>query len=159
MDQPKTWRPDAKQYKSGPFTAEAPGFEKVEGETIPRRNVRTKDQLKSVPEEGIETVYDIVKRASTKFGNAKAVGSRDVVKTHEENKNIKKMVDGKEQTIDKKWTYFELSGYHYKSFIEYERMTLQVGAGFRKLGMNAQDRIHIFAATRSVTGSYSKSDR
>ncbi|KAI9652215.1 MAG: long-chain fatty acid-CoA ligase [Alyxoria varia] len=147
MENPKTWRPDARPYKPGPYTAYAPGFEKVDGETVPRRNVRTKDKLKSVPEEGIETVFDIVKRASAKFGNAKAVGSRDVVKTHEENKKIKKVVDGKEQTLDKKWTFFELSGYHYQSFIEYERMVLQVGAGFRKLGMNAQDRVHIFAAT------------
>lgn len=144
----KTWHPQPKQYKSGPFTAEAPGFEKVPGETIPRRNIKTKDSLKSRPDPNIATIYDIVTRSSSKFGNAKALGSRKLVKTHNEVKKVKKMVDGKEQEIDKTWTYFELGHYNYMSFIEYERMTLQVGCGFRKLGLKPQDRVQIFAATR-----------
>lgn len=148
MVNPKTWYPQAKPYKSGPYTTEAPGFPKVDGETIPRRNVRAKDGLVSRPEEGVATVFDIVKRGSSKFGNAKAVGTRKLVKQHDEVKKIKKNVDGKEQEVEKKWTYFELSGYHYMSFIEYERMALQIGCGFRKLGMGASDRVHIFAATR-----------
>ncbi len=148
MSYKKSFYPQPKTYKSPPFTVEAPGFEKVEGETIPRRNVRTKDALKLRPEEGIATVYDILKRSSEKFGNAKAVGHRKIVRTHEEIKKVKKMVDGKQQDIDKKWTYFELSEYHYISFIEFERGALQIGSGLRKLGMNAQDRLHIFAATR-----------
>ena len=148
MVNPKTWHPQPKQYRTGPFTAEAPGFKKVEGETIPRRNIRTKDALKSRPAPDIATIYDIVTNASKTFGNAKAVGSRKLVKMHEEVKKIKKQVDGKDQEVDKKWSYFEMSPYNYMSFIEYERMVLQIGSGFRKLGMNPQDRVHIFAATR-----------
>ncbi|KAI9775862.1 MAG: long-chain fatty acid-CoA ligase [Geoglossum umbratile] len=133
--------------KKLPFSVEAPGYEPVEGETIPRRNPAAKDKLISTPEDGIATVFDILKRGSEKFGNAKAVGTRRLIETHNEVKKVKKMVDGVEQEVDKKWTYFELSEYTYLSFIEYERLALQVGAGYRKLGMNAGDRVHIFAAT------------
>ena len=135
-------------HRTGPFTVDVPGCEKVEGETIPRRNSRTKDGLKSTPEEGVNTMFDIVKRGAEKFGNAKAVGYRKLIKMHNETKKIKKMVDGEEKEVDKKWSYFELSEYHYLSFIEYERLTLQVGAGLRKLGMNKGDKLQLFAATR-----------
>ncbi|KAM3419944.1 hypothetical protein BST61_g3263 [Cercospora zeina] len=143
----KTLVPQPKMYKKPPFTVEVQGAEKKEGETIPRRNVRTKDQLKSTPEEGVNTIFDILKRSSQKYGNAKALGKRKLIKLHEENKKVKKTVDGVEQEVDKKWTYYELSPYEYMSFTEYEQLALNVGCGFRALGMNAHDRVHIFAAT------------
>ena len=143
----KTWTPQPRPYKSGPYTAETPSHPKVDGETIPRRNTRTKDSLVLTPGDGVATLYDILTRSSKKFGNANALGSRKVVRTHDEVKKIKKTVDGKEEMVDKKWTYFELSEYQYMSFIEYERTAIQCGAGMRKLGMNKNDRLHIFAAT------------
>ncbi|KAK3044721.1 hypothetical protein LTS18_000534, partial [Coniosporium uncinatum] len=145
----KTLYPLPKAYKSGPYTVEAPGYGPVEGETIPRRNARTKDELKARPREDIATIYDIIKYSSAKFGNAKALGSRKIIKTHNETKKVKKMIDGKEQEVDKKWTYFELSGYSYMSFVEYEKLTQKIGAGLRKLGMEAGDRLQLFAATSS----------
>lgn len=69
------------------------------------------------------------------------------MKVHSETKKIKRMVDGQEREEEKKWSYFELSGYNYMSFIEYEKLALQAGAGLRHLGMEAGDRLHIFAAT------------
>jgi len=89
-----------------------------------------------------------VSYSAKKFGNAKAVGYRKLIKTHDEVKKVKKVVDGKEQETEKKWTFSELSPYQYFSFIEYERMVLQIGAGLRKLGMKKEDRLHIMAATR-----------
>lgn len=148
MNDPKTWHPQPKIYKSPPFSVEAPGYQQVDGETIPRRNVASKDKLRTRPEEGIATIYDLMRVSAKKYGNAKALGHRKVVRMHEEVKKIKKMVDGKEQETEKKWTYFELSEYHYLSFTEFERTALQCGAGMRKLGMEATDRLHIFAATR-----------
>ncbi|RAL66295.1 hypothetical protein DID88_005965 [Monilinia fructigena] len=91
--------------------------------------------------------FDIIKRSSEKYGNAKAIGSRTLIKTHQEVKKVKKMVDGEQQEVDKKWTYFELSEYKYMSFSEYENLILQIGAGYRKLGLKKEDRVHIFAAT------------
>lgn len=143
----KSMTPQPKVYKRGPYSVEAPGFKKVEGETIPRRNIRTKDKLAVTPEEGVNTTYDVVTRASKKFGNAKALGKRRLLKTHEENKKVKKTIDGKEQEVDKKWTYYELSKYEYMSFVEYEQLVHNVGSGLRKLGLQSPDRVHLFAAT------------
>ena len=133
-----------------PFSVDASGYEKKEGETIPRRNPLAKDELITQPSSEVKTIYDNLRRAARKFGNAKAIGSRKIVKTHTENKKIKKIVDGKEQEVDKKWTYFELSGYSYISFIEYEQMALQAGSGLRNLGLEPGDKMHLYGATRYV---------
>ncbi|KAF4630560.1 hypothetical protein G7Y89_g7570 [Cudoniella acicularis] len=133
--------------KKPPFSVEAPGYEHVDGETIPRRHPQAANKLVERPSEDVATVFDIVKRSSEKYGNAKALGSRKLLKTHQEVKKVKKMVDGEEREVDKKWTYFELSGYDYMSFHDYEKLILQLGAGYRKLGLEKDDRIHIYAAT------------
>ncbi|KAI4185084.1 MAG: hypothetical protein LQ346_005990 [Caloplaca aetnensis] len=147
MESPRTWRPQAMVYQPGPYTAEATGADIVAGETVPRRAVAAKDGLIKVPEDGVETVYDILRHSARKYGHANALGSRKLIRTHEEIKKVKKTVQGKEETVDKRWTYFEMSEYHFISFLEYERMAFQCGAGLRKLGMSKDDRLHIFAAT------------
>ncbi|KAI9845289.1 MAG: long-chain fatty acid-CoA ligase, partial [Thelocarpon superellum] len=107
-----------------PFSVEVPGYKKVEGETIPRRNPLAVNGLFTTPEEGVHTIYDILRRSAEKYGNAKAIGTRPLVNTHVETKKIKKIVDGKEQEVDKKWTYFELGPYEYMSYVEYEKLAL-----------------------------------
>jgi long-chain acyl-CoA synthetase len=131
-----------------PFTLEVPGVKPVEVESIPRRNSKYVDKLLTQPEEGVATVFDIVTRAARVFGSARAVGTRKLLKTHHETKKVTKIVDGREQQVDKQWTYFELSGYTYLSFGEYEQQVLQVGAGLRNLGLVKEDRLFLFAATR-----------
>ncbi|KAI4213549.1 MAG: hypothetical protein LQ351_003773 [Letrouitia transgressa] len=130
-----------------PFTVEASGYKPVKGETIPRRHPVAKDQLRTTPSEDVKTIFDILKRSADKYGNAKAVGSRRLLKTHVENKKIKKTVDGQTKEVDKKWTYFELSEYSYMSFTEYETLALDIGAGLRKVGLVRADRLHLYAGT------------
>ncbi|EMR71896.1 hypothetical protein MGN70_014238 [Eutypa lata] len=132
-----------------PFTVEVPGAQPVEGETIPRRHPLAKDGLITTPADNITTAYELLRVSVAKYGNAKAVGSRRLLRTHQETKKVKKMVDGVEQEVDKNWTFFELSPYDYISYNEYEKLTLNIGSGLRKLGMVKGDRIHIFAATSS----------
>jgi long-chain acyl-CoA synthetase len=139
-----------------PFTLNVPGVEPVEGEGVPRRNSRYVEELLAQPEEGVETVFDIVTRAARVFGNTRAVGTRRLIKTHNEIKKVKKVVDGQEQLVDKKWTYFELSGYSYLSYSEYEQQVLQIGAGLRNVGLVKGDKLFLFAATRY---SYSSTPR
>lgn len=139
--------PQAKATITGPVSVEAPGHTKVEGETIPRRNAKAKDALVMKPADDVSTLFDILRYSSAKFGNAKAVGSRKIIDIHEETKKIKKVIDGKEQEVDKKWQYFELSPYKYLSFTEFEKMCLDIGAGMKHLGLQPQDRAHLFAAT------------
>lgn len=145
----KTQQLQPRMSQTGPFTVEASGYEPVDGETIPRRHPGSKDKLVSTPSEDVTTIFDILKRSADKFGNAKALGSRKLIKTHHETKKVKKTVDGKTVEVDKDWSFFELSGYSFISFSEYERIALQMGAGLRKLGMIKGDRLQLFAGTRS----------
>lgn len=137
-----------RQSAKGPFTVEASGYQPKQGETIPRRHPSSKEKLRTTPSDDVKTIFDILKRSADKYGNAKAVGSRRNIKTHVENKKVKKVVDGETQEVDKKWTYFELSEYKYISFVEYEQMCLEIGAGLRKLGLVKGDRLHLYAGTR-----------
>ena len=133
---------------SGPFTVEASGYKKVDGETIPRRHPIAKDKLTTTPSEDVHTIFDILKRSADRYGDAKALGTRRLIKTHNETKKVKKTVDGETKDVDKKWTFYELSNYSYISFTEYEKMALAMGCGLRKLGLSQGDRIHMYAATR-----------
>ncbi|KAJ4418914.1 long-chain fatty acid-CoA ligase [Gnomoniopsis sp. IMI 355080] len=132
-----------------PFSVEVPGQKPVEGETPIRRIPAAVPDLIAKPEPNISTTYELVRESVKKYGNAKAIGSRKLVRTHQETKKVKKMVDGEEREVDKSWTFFELSAYEYLTFSEYEKLMLSVGSGLRKLGLNKGDRIHIFAATSS----------
>jgi long-chain acyl-CoA synthetase len=143
----KKWAPQAQALRKGPYTVEASGAQKVEGETLPRRNVIAKDQLKMTPTSEVQTMYDVLRYSSQKYGNAKAVGARRIVNKINETKKVKKMVDGKETEVDKNWEFYELSGYSYKSFVEFEKMALSVGSALHKLGFKPEDRLHLFAAT------------
>ena len=140
-------------YRKPPFTVEAAGYESVKGETIPRRNRHAKNEFITKPSAEVSTVYENFRRAAAKFGNAKAIGSRKIIKTHVENKKVKKIVDGKEQEVDKKWTYFELSGYEYITYNEYEQMALNAASGLRHLGMKKDDKMHLYGASRCVSQS------
>lgn len=131
-----------------PFSIQAPGVEKIEGEGIPRRNPNCKDGVKSFLEADCLTTYDIVMRGMKKFGDLKCMGSRELIKVHEEKTVQKKMVDGQEVEIPKMWSYFEKSPYTYISFTEYAQLMHDVGSGLRALGLNKGDRVQIFAATR-----------
>ncbi len=134
--------------RSPPFTVPASGYEKVEGETIPRRHPDSKDKLISTPSSDVNTIFDILKRSADKFGNAKALGTRKIIKVHHETKKVKKTVDGVTKEVDKNWSMSELSGYSYLSFVEYEKMALKCGCGLRKLGLVKGDSLHLFAGTR-----------
>lgn len=132
----------------GPFSVEAVGYEKKEGEGIPRRHPACVKELARIPAEGVNTVYDVITYSSRKFGDRRCMGTRKLIKMHEETKMVKKFVDGKETEVPKKWFYFEKSGYSYMSFKEYETLVHQLGSGLRALGLKKGDKVQIFAATR-----------
>ncbi|KAI2628397.1 hypothetical protein GGS21DRAFT_527729 [Xylaria nigripes] len=136
-----------RESAQGPYSIESPGASDIKGETRPRRHPLAKDALITKPAHNISTAYELMRVSVAKYGNAKCMGSRRLIRTHQETKKVKKVVDGKEQEVDKAWTYFELSPYEYLTFNEYETLVLNIGSGLRKLGMVARDRVHIFAAT------------
>lgn len=131
-----------------PFSLEVPEVKAVEGETIPRRLASHVHELQSQPEPGIATVWDVVARSASVFGDGNAVASRTLLHNHEEMKKVKKTVDGEETEVDKKWVYYEMSPYHWKSFKSWKQQAEAIGSGYRELGLMKEDRVYIFAATR-----------
>jgi long-chain acyl-CoA synthetase len=134
-----------------PFTIEVPGLDPVEGETTPRRHPKASKSLITRPVPEIRTTFDLLKRSADKYENEPAVGSRSLIKAHKETRKVTKIVDGEPAELDKEWMYFELSDYTYLTYSEYFTLILDLGAGLRKLGLVAHDKLHIFATTTYVT--------
>lgn len=115
------------------------------GESPVRRSILSADELMSCPADGVETLHDVLTFAAASYKHRHAFGYRKLEDTFNEEKQISR-ADGKQET--KKWTYFQLSQYHYYSYLEALELAKAVGAGLRKLGMKKDDRLHIFASTR-----------
>lgn len=147
MGKNETFQPRISK-KGPPFTVEASGYPKVDGETIPRRHPTAKNGLRLVPRSEITTTYENLRYGARTFGNAKALGTRRLIKNHVEKKKIMKMVNGAEEEVEKEWIYPELSSYSYMSFVEYEKLALDLGAGLRKLGHEKGSRVHLYSHTR-----------
>ncbi|KZT68547.1 acetyl-CoA synthetase-like protein [Daedalea quercina L-15889] len=123
------------------------GPEKVEGETRIRRSIVSPDKLVTQPWEGIDTVYDVLMYAARTHGTKDAYGHRDIVDTHEEEKEVKKIVGGKEVTEKKTWKYFQLSDYKYVSFQQVKEAALEVGGGLLELDVQKTDVVNVYSAT------------
>jgi long-chain acyl-CoA synthetase len=134
-------------YKKPPFSIESPGYEKVEGETIPRRHPKCVKGLSDIPAEGVTTIYEVLLRSAELYGDSPACGTRPLIKTHHEIKKLTKLVEGHEEIVEKKWTFFELGDYEYTTYNQYKRLALELGSGLRNLGLKKDERIHIFAGT------------
>ena len=126
------------------------GSEKVDGATRIRRLRMTKDNLTTQPMEGIEIVPDVLDYAARTHGNKDSYGYREIVGIHEEKKDVKKVVGGKEVTETKTWKYFELSDYKYLSFVQVKEAAQEVAGGLLKLGVKKEDIINVYASTRYV---------
>ncbi|CDO68066.1 hypothetical protein BN946_scf184347.g3 [Trametes cinnabarina] len=123
------------------------GPEKVEGETRPRRLRMTKDKLTTQPMEGLAVVPDVLDYAARTHGTKDAFGYRDIIRIHEETKEVKKNVGGKEVTETKTWKYFELSDYKYISFVQVKEAAQEVAGGLLRLGVKKEDIFNVYAAT------------
>lgn len=118
------------------------------GEGPVRRLAITCSELVTQPMEGIKTTCDVVEYGARAYGDVKAVGWRDIVKVHEEEKEVKKVVDGKETTQRKKWNYFELSDYRYLSYVEVKIAISEVARGLVHLGVTKEEVFNVYAQTR-----------
>ena len=139
-----------KQVTKPPFTIDAPGYERVDGETLPRRHPKAKDGLLTSPCEGVETLYDIIERGNRVYSNNNAMGRRKLIKMHSEKKKVQKLVDGEPTEVEKEWHLFELTGFDFMTYKEYYKYCTDIGAGLRALGLEPGNRLHLFAATRCV---------
>ena len=123
----------------------------VPGESPIRRCAISKDKLVSQPFEGIDTVADIISYSARTHGNRKAMGWRDTIRVIEEEKEVTKVVDGKEVTQKKLWKYFELSDYKYLDYIELKEAISEVSRALIDLGITKDDVFNVYSQTRYVT--------
>ena len=119
-----------------------------EGEGAVRRCAISKDALTMRPAEGIETVFDLFAYAVRTHGSRDAYGWRDVIRIHEEEKEVTKKRDGREIIEKKKWKYFELSPYQFHSFLDVEKIVSEIGRGLLVLGVGVDDIFNIYSQTR-----------
>ncbi|KAG6808209.1 hypothetical protein H0H92_005030 [Tricholoma furcatifolium] len=118
-----------------------------EDEGAARRLAITCEGLVTQPTDGVETVYDVLQYSTRIHGSRKAVGWRDVVKIHEEEKKVKKVVGGEETVEVKTWKYFELSDYKFLSFIEFEETIANISRALLNLGLSTDHVLNIYAQT------------
>jgi long-chain acyl-CoA synthetase len=113
-----------------------------------RRLAITRDELVTRPFEGIATAHDIIEYAARTHGEKPSLGWRDIVDIHEEAKEVKKSVDGKEVTETKTWKYFQLSDYKYLNFVEVKTRIEHISRGLVELGVGTNDVFNVYAQTR-----------
>ncbi|EEB08324.1 long-chain-fatty-acid-CoA ligase Lcf1 [Schizosaccharomyces japonicus yFS275] len=117
------------------------------GETPVYRNSLAAKNLLDTPENGAKTGYEILLASCKKFGKKNALGWRTLVKEHVETKMVTKTIDGQQKQVPKTWTYFEMSEYQYITYDQMLETVHKLGGGLLKLGLQAGDRLQMYAAT------------
>jgi hypothetical protein len=95
----------------------------------------------------ITTTYELMHNAAEEWRDKECLGSRRHIKDHVEEKKITKLVNGVEQETTKNWVYAELSPYEYRTYRDVSIESNAVGAGLRKLGLNPEDHVGLYADT------------
>lgn len=132
----------------GPGSVEV-GPEPKKGEGRIRRNFLVAEgELAARPMDGMDTVYDILVYVDRTYGSKNAIGYRDIVDTHIEEKEVTKIIEGKEVKETKKWSYFQLSEFKYMSFTELRKAAEAIGRGLADLGLKKGDILNIYSTTR-----------
>ncbi|GJN94204.1 hypothetical protein Rhopal_007278-T1 [Rhodotorula paludigena] len=101
-----------------PLTSVQVGPKPQPGCSRPRRYHATADRLIDSPGPGIDVVSDLLDHVRNSNPDAQAVGWRDTIQTHTEDREVTKTVGGEQVTEKKQWTTFELSDYHYWTYAE-----------------------------------------
>ncbi|GAA5879725.1 hypothetical protein JCM1840_006838 [Sporobolomyces johnsonii] len=117
------------------------------GQTRARRYAPTADQLATTPEPGVEVVADLLAHSAKTRPDLPAVGWRDIIRMHEEEKDVKKMVGGKETIEKKKWQYYELSDYKYLTYKEMADVVKDAASALRETGHGTDTIFNIYAST------------
>lgn len=115
-----------------------------------RRAAHTKDKLLTEPFPGVNTVCDVLDYAARTHGDRPGMGWRDVVDIVEEEKEIVKTINGKEEKQMKKWKYFKLSAFKWVNYIEIKDACYEIAKGLLELGIQKDEIWNTYAATGSV---------
>mmetsp|Transcript_50262 Transcript_50262/g.106799 ORF Transcript_50262/g.106799 Transcript_50262/m.106799 type:complete len:717 (+) Transcript_50262:103-2253(+) len=101
-------------------------------------NVEARKMFKTKPDNQASTLTEILEKSKDKFGNRKAVGQRELLKTH--------MVP---DSTGKLWEKLELRNkYTWLTYREYYDRVLNAARGLQMLGVGAKSKVVIYAETQ-----------
>ncbi|KAI8865611.1 acetyl-CoA synthetase-like protein [Ramicandelaber brevisporus] len=113
------------------------------------QNLNSAGTLATTPDPAISTLYDVLKWTVNYYdADLPVMGGRPLVDIVSEEKTIKKPgPNGTTVETKKKWSYFHLGDFEWWTYKDVDRITRNMGAALRKIGLNPGDRIMIFAPT------------
>lgn len=76
------------------------------------------------------------------------MGTRPIVETIEEEKEVVKTIGGKEHKEMKTWKYFKLGAFEWIDYVELRDRATDMAKGLLELGANREEVFNIYAATR-----------
>lgn len=87
--------------------------------------------------------------AARTHGKKQAFGGRDILGMIDEEKEVTKMVGGKETKTKKKWSYFKLSPLNWITYEDALSEARDIGSGLRELGVagDGETFFNIYAQT------------
>lgn len=115
-----------------------------------RRASFAAEKLLTEPYPGINTVPDVLDYAARTHGDAPAMGKRDIVDIVEEEKEVTKTINGKEEKQIKKWKYFKLGPFQWLNYIEVRDACYEIAKGLVELGIAKDEIWNTYAATGLV---------
>ncbi|GAA5969832.1 hypothetical protein JCM11641_008054 [Rhodosporidiobolus odoratus] len=118
-----------------------------EGEGGIRRSFTSPDALVTSCAPHVKVLADVLIHASKEFTDVEALGWRDVIDVVKEDKEVKKVVSGKETTEKKTWSYFHLSDYKWWTYKQFSDIVGEVGSALVKVGCSKDTIFNIYSAT------------
>lgn len=126
-----------------------PVSEAKPGETAPRRRAAQKSAALMRPlDSKANTLPEFFDECVQRNLDRRCMGWRNLVEIHTEVKKVTKVIDGKEEKVDKEWTFYEYSPYEYQTYSEVLTTVKTLSQGLAKIGLTpGTSRLHIFAST------------
>ncbi|PVU94294.1 hypothetical protein BB561_002647 [Smittium simulii] len=112
-----------------------------------RRNVFCTNKLIDHHTSGHSSVFGLYRAATLKYSDKKLMGSRKLLNTFNETKLVDKVAGTDKKQVEKKWTYYELSGYTWLTYNECYEYSLLIAAGLSQLHLSNPDRFVIYTDT------------
>ncbi|GAA5853975.1 hypothetical protein JCM8547_008176 [Rhodosporidiobolus lusitaniae] len=119
----------------------------VPGRTRARRYHATADELVKTPAAGVNVIYDLLNISVRDRPEQVAVGWRDVVEIHTEEKEVTKVVGGKEVKETKKWQYYEMSDYKTMTYAELGKKIKDAASALVETGHSRSTVFNIYSST------------
>ena len=103
------------------------------------------------PAPGVDTVHDVLLYSARTHGSKKGFAAREIDRVISEEKEVTKMVGGKEEKQKKTWNYFKLKPFDWMTYEEMLVATKELGSGLRKLGVGEEGTDSFFSIYASTS--------